>query len=94
MQIITRRKFLNYSGAAALASVFLGELAFSKQGKSATPANILLITSDDLGQYLGCYGDKIARTPNLDRFAAQGMRFVNDKLGLLTRVVVTRWIRG
>lgn len=27
---------------------------------------------------LGCYGDKIARTPNLDRLATQGMRFVNS----------------
>ena len=27
---------------------------------------------------LGCYGDKIARTPNLDRLATQGIRFVNS----------------
>lgn len=36
--------------------------------------NILLILSDDQSvPHLGCYGDKAARTPNIDRFASQGM---------------------
>lgn len=73
MKGITRRKFIEYSSTAALASAFIGERV-----SSATPPNILLITADDLGQYLGCYGDTIARTPNLDRLASQGMRFVNS----------------
>jgi arylsulfatase A-like enzyme len=38
--------------------------------------NLLLILADDLGYGdLGCYGQKEIRTPNLDRLAAQGMRF-------------------
>ncbi|MCS7046389.1 MAG: sulfatase-like hydrolase/transferase [Gemmataceae bacterium] len=37
--------------------------------------NIVWITSEDHGPHLGCYGDKVARTPNLDRLAAKGMRF-------------------
>lgn len=37
--------------------------------------NILLIVSEDHGLNLGCYGDRIARTPNLDRLASEGMRF-------------------
>ena len=37
--------------------------------------NILLVTTDDQGNQAGCYGDPIARTPNLDRFARQGVRF-------------------
>ncbi|MCW1926520.1 sulfatase [Luteolibacter arcticus] len=37
--------------------------------------NVLLICVDDLKPALGCYGDKLARTPNLDRLAARGMRF-------------------
>lgn len=38
--------------------------------------NILLILSDDhSAPYLGCYGDPVIRTPNLDRFASEGMRF-------------------
>lgn len=38
--------------------------------------NILFLLSDDHSYpYLGCYGNKDVLTPNLDRFAAQGMRF-------------------
>lgn len=37
--------------------------------------NLLLIHSHDLGQFLGCYGVPTVRTPNLDAFAASGVRF-------------------
>ncbi|MCD6333275.1 MAG: sulfatase [Bacteroidales bacterium] len=37
--------------------------------------NILLICVDDLRPELGCYGNKMIRTPNLDRLAAQGVLF-------------------
>lgn len=39
------------------------------------PPNILMMTSHDLGRYLGCYGVPTVRTPNLDRLAASGVRF-------------------
>ena len=35
----------------------------------------MLIVSEDNGPELGCYGDPYARTPNLDRLAAEGVRF-------------------
>lgn len=41
----------------------------------AAPPNVLLIVSEDNGPELGCYGDPYARTPNLDRLAAEGVRF-------------------
>ena len=42
---------------------------------SARP-NILFVLSDDHSYpFLSCYGDSNVRTPNLDRFAAQGMKF-------------------
>ena len=47
--------------------------AFAAAG-SRTP-NVLLITSEDNGPELACYGDRYARTPNLDRLAAEGVRF-------------------
>jgi len=37
--------------------------------------NVLLICVDDLKPALGCYGDTAAKTPNIDRLAARGVRF-------------------
>lgn len=45
--------------------------------RSAERPNILWITSEDNSPYLGCYGDANAQTPNLDRLAAEGIRFRN-----------------
>lgn len=37
--------------------------------------NILWLTSEDNGPFLGCYGDSLARTPTLDRLAKDGVLF-------------------
>lgn len=39
--------------------------------------NILWISCEDLSFHLSCYGSKLAKTPNLDRLAAQGIRYTN-----------------
>lgn len=39
--------------------------------------NILWISTEDLSPHMGCYGDKVAQTPNIDRLASQGVRFTN-----------------
>jgi len=41
-----------------------------------TPPNIVFILADDLGYAdLSCYGRREYRTPNIDRLAAEGIRF-------------------
>ena len=40
--------------------------------------NVVLIMLDTLQfNYLGCYGNKVVKTPNIDRLARQGFLFEN-----------------
>jgi len=50
--------------------------------QSPPKPNIVFILADDLGYGdLGCYGQQKIRTPNLDRMAAEGMRFTQFYAG-------------
>lgn len=75
MDSLTRRRFM-YAAGAGTAGAVLSSGSFGAAPKTARP-NILWITTEDLSPYLGCYGDKIARTPNLDRFAGRGVLYEN-----------------
>jgi choline-sulfatase len=45
---------------------------------TAQTPNVLVIMSDQHNRrFAGCYGNRIVRTPNLDRLAAEGLRFDN-----------------
>ncbi len=64
-----RREFLKCAAGGVLT-------AGAARGARSRPPNIVLIIADDLGiGDLGCYGQKRIRTPNIDRIAAEGMRF-------------------
>jgi arylsulfatase A-like enzyme len=58
-------------------------LAFATVAFSQVPKpNIIFILADDLGYgELGCYGQKLIQTPNIDRLAAEGMRFTQFYAG-------------
>ncbi len=43
--------------------------------QAADKPNVLLICVDDLKPYLGCYGDKLVKSPNIDRLASRSMQF-------------------
>lgn len=48
----------------------------------AAQPNLIWIMADDLGWGdLGCYGQKVIQTPNLDRMAAEGLRFTHFYAG-------------
>jgi arylsulfatase len=69
----TRRQFLGQI-AAGTSALMLGCTAEGAAITSSRP-NIVLIMADDMGYSdLGCYGGEID-TPNLDRLAAEGLRF-------------------
>lgn len=69
-----RRAF--FVGMLLLAVVSVERNSKALAGKPvATPPNIVWIIGEDLGPELGAYGDKLARTPNIDRLAREGARF-------------------
>ena len=55
-----------------LCSLTCSHFACAADGKRP---NVLLLCVDDLKPVLGCYGDRLAKSPNIDRLAARGLRF-------------------
>ena len=75
---ISRRDFIKRCAGGA--SVLIGSGLMSKKLLAAGTKrpNIVLIVSDDHGlEALGCYGNPIIKTPNLDNLASEGVRFTN-----------------
>ncbi|XP_075043431.1 iduronate 2-sulfatase [Mixophyes fleayi] len=75
-------KSLNYCTPALLWVLFVcvtdGSAVSGRQLKSVTGGkNVLLIIVDDLRTSLGCYGDSIVKSPNIDQLASQSVLFTN-----------------
>ncbi|MDB5336484.1 MAG: sulfatase [Planctomycetaceae bacterium] len=63
--------------------LIVASLCFSPwPGLAAEKPNLIWIMADDLGYGdLGCYGQKVIRTPSLDRMAREGLRFTQFYAG-------------
>ena len=76
---ITRRQFLRntFLGSISAVSLSLGcKSEFTSRTNRQSRPNIIVILADDMGfSDAGCFGGEI-KTPNLDRLAANGLRFM------------------
>ncbi|NEO86473.1 MAG: sulfatase-like hydrolase/transferase [Spirulina sp. SIO3F2] len=70
-----RRDFLKIMGGAALAPLLVRSV--NAQNTNSERPNLLWLVSEDNSPLLGCYGNLDAHTPNLDQFAAEGVRYTN-----------------
>jgi len=83
----TRREFIKLMGlTAASAGAYSLLPGCAGAGRTAgtveNPPNIIFILADDLGYGdLGCYGQQTIQTPNIDKLAAEGMRFTDHYAG-------------
>ena len=77
---INRRNFLKTVGLGA-AALSVTQFEFCGRTSGQKP-NVIFILADDLGYgELGCYGQEKIRTPNIDRIAAEGMKFTQHYSG-------------
>ena len=60
-----------------LALALAGVISRPASAQSAPPLNVVWISVEDMSPWLGCYGDDTVPTPNVDRLAAEGVRYAN-----------------
>lgn len=63
----------SWCGAVVMTFAVLLQVSRDAVAASAPQPNIVWIVSEDHGIEMGCYGDRFATTPNVDRLAARGM---------------------
>ena len=75
--MINRKQLLLSLLPATIGSILHAESQTGKNQIVENRPNILWISTEDLSPHLGCYGDELAETPNIDKLAAQGIRYTN-----------------
>ena len=70
---VTRRRFVQATAAGSLALAGFGRTSLAQN----TKPNIVFILTDDLGYAdVSCYGRREYTTPNVDRLAIEGLKFM------------------
>ena len=59
----------------SLALLFACQPEENPSTKNLKPPNIVWLVAEDISPVLGCYGDPLAKTPNIDKIASMGIRF-------------------
>jgi N-sulfoglucosamine sulfohydrolase len=72
-----RRQFLRISTGSAAAMLLSGISINAQETAKTQRPNILWVSCEDISPDLGCYGDKYAVTPTIDKLAAEGVRYTN-----------------
>jgi arylsulfatase A-like enzyme len=72
--MLTRREFLG-AAAAGMGALALGRGCRPGRGPTGRPNFLFVLTDDQRFDTLGCAGNPIIRTPNVDRLAREGIRF-------------------
>jgi len=71
----SRREFLGLAGLSAASFALAGCGRSLLQSSNGKRPNILWISFEDISPHLGCYGEELAITPNIDNFAKEGVRY-------------------
>jgi arylsulfatase A len=79
---VTRRDFVRWLGLGAAGFAVSGRRHLGAAEKPVRKPNFVIVFCDDLGYAdLGCYGHPTIRTPNLDRMAAEGLKWTDFYVG-------------
>ncbi len=78
MRYPDRRDFLKTAGSGAAAMLFSGGMNFSCSAvktKKSRPNILYLMSDQHRFDFIGCSGNNVIKTPNIDRIAGEGVRF-------------------
>lgn len=75
MKPISRRDFIKSGGSAAALALTGFSCGSAKSPVSRKPNVLFIITDQHRGDCIGCDGNSVIRTPNIDRLASEGVRF-------------------